>query len=155
MADKTHSNMLFANFNQDYTCISVGTRKGYSVTNCDPFGRVYTMSAYKSSECQFYRLWDLTCTPDRRRRAGYRRDALLHLAHCPCRSSGHTSFLTTETPNREHETTEHDLRAAVPERDSRCEAQPEEPGHRARNGDLHLRYQQYAATARYRDDAEP
>lgn len=53
MADKTHSNMLFANFNQDYTCISVGTRKGYSVTNCDPFGRVYTMSAYKSSECQF------------------------------------------------------------------------------------------------------
>ena len=26
-------------------CISVGTRKGYSITNCDPFGRVYTMSA--------------------------------------------------------------------------------------------------------------
>ena len=26
-------------------CISVGTRKGYSLTNCDPFGRVYTMSA--------------------------------------------------------------------------------------------------------------
>jgi hypothetical protein len=25
-------------------CISVGTRKGYSITNCDPFGRVYTMS---------------------------------------------------------------------------------------------------------------
>ena len=27
------------------SCISVGTRKGYSITNCDPFGRVYTMSA--------------------------------------------------------------------------------------------------------------
>lgn len=37
-----NSNMLFANFNQDFTCISVGTRKGYSITNCDPFGRVYT-----------------------------------------------------------------------------------------------------------------
>ncbi|GJJ10717.1 autophagy protein [Clathrus columnatus] len=34
--------MLFANFNQDFSCISVGTRKGYSVTNCDPFGRVFT-----------------------------------------------------------------------------------------------------------------
>ncbi|KAJ7448406.1 hypothetical protein FB451DRAFT_1411420 [Mycena latifolia] len=36
------SGMLFANFNQDYSCVSVGTRKGYSITNCDPFGRVYT-----------------------------------------------------------------------------------------------------------------
>ncbi|KAF9521957.1 WD40 repeat-like protein [Crepidotus variabilis] len=44
MAEKTNSNMLFANFNQDFSCISVGTRKGYSVTNCDPFGRVYTMN---------------------------------------------------------------------------------------------------------------
>ncbi|KAH8089914.1 WD40 repeat-like protein [Cristinia sonorae] len=40
----TNSNMLFANFNQDFTCISVGTRKGYSITNVDPFGKVYTMS---------------------------------------------------------------------------------------------------------------
>jgi len=39
----TNSNMLFANFNQDFTCISVGTRKGYSITNVDPFGKVYTM----------------------------------------------------------------------------------------------------------------
>ncbi|KAJ7664432.1 WD40 repeat-like protein [Mycena polygramma] len=38
------SGMLFANFNQDYSCVSVGTRKGYSVTNCDPFGRVYTQN---------------------------------------------------------------------------------------------------------------
>ncbi|KAF8156581.1 WD40 repeat-like protein [Crassisporium funariophilum] len=44
MAEKTNSNMLFANFNQDFSCISVGTRKGYSVTNCDPYGRVYTMN---------------------------------------------------------------------------------------------------------------
>ncbi|KIY61345.1 WD40 repeat-like protein [Cylindrobasidium torrendii FP15055 ss-10] len=36
--------MLFANFNQDFTCVSVGTRKGYSITNCEPFGRVYTMN---------------------------------------------------------------------------------------------------------------
>ncbi|KZV79549.1 WD40 repeat-like protein [Exidia glandulosa HHB12029] len=39
-----NTNMLFANFNQDFTCVSVGTRKGYSITNCDPFGRVYTMN---------------------------------------------------------------------------------------------------------------
>ncbi|TFK37953.1 WD40 repeat-like protein [Crucibulum laeve] len=44
MAEKANSNMLFANFNQDFSCVSVGTRKGYSITNCDPFGRVYTMN---------------------------------------------------------------------------------------------------------------
>ncbi|KAF8318696.1 WD40 repeat-like protein [Clavulina sp. PMI_390] len=37
-----NSQMLFANFNQDFSCVSVGTRKGYNITNCDPFGRVYT-----------------------------------------------------------------------------------------------------------------
>ncbi|KAF5320605.1 hypothetical protein D9611_013711 [Ephemerocybe angulata] len=41
MAD---GNMLFANFNQDFSCISLGTKRGYSITNCDPFGRVYTMN---------------------------------------------------------------------------------------------------------------
>ncbi|KAH9930438.1 WD40 repeat-like protein [Epithele typhae] len=44
MAERLNPNMLFANFNQDFTCISVGTRKGYSITNCDPFGRVYTQN---------------------------------------------------------------------------------------------------------------
>ncbi|KAJ7198167.1 WD40 repeat-like protein [Mycena pura] len=36
--------MLFANFNQDYSCVSIGTHKGYSIINCDPFGRVYTQN---------------------------------------------------------------------------------------------------------------
>ncbi|OBZ78172.1 Autophagy-related protein 18 [Grifola frondosa] len=44
MAERVNPNMLFANFNQDFTCISVGTRKGYSIINCDPFGKVYTMN---------------------------------------------------------------------------------------------------------------
>ncbi|KAK7462720.1 autophagy protein [Stygiomarasmius scandens] len=44
MAERSNPNMLFANFNQDFSCVSVGTRKGYSITNCDPFGRVYTMN---------------------------------------------------------------------------------------------------------------
>ncbi|GAA97103.1 uncharacterized protein L969DRAFT_96982 [Mixia osmundae IAM 14324] len=38
---KAHDQLLFVNFNQDKTCVSVGTRKGYNITNCDPFGRVY------------------------------------------------------------------------------------------------------------------
>ncbi|KAH8822702.1 WD40 repeat-like protein [Flagelloscypha sp. PMI_526] len=38
------SSMLFANFNQEYNCVSVGTQKGYFITNCDPFGRVYTLN---------------------------------------------------------------------------------------------------------------
>ncbi|KAF8636332.1 hypothetical protein AX17_003623 [Amanita inopinata Kibby_2008] len=44
MVERTNSNMLFANFNQEFSCISVGTRKGYSITNCDPFGRVITVN---------------------------------------------------------------------------------------------------------------
>ncbi|KAL5521724.1 TRL1 [Sanghuangporus sanghuang] len=43
-AERTNPNLLFANFNQDFTCISIGTKKGYSITNVDPFGRVYTMN---------------------------------------------------------------------------------------------------------------
>ncbi|GMG30246.1 unnamed protein product [[Candida] boidinii] len=29
----------FANFNQDFSCISVGYKNGYKVYNCDPFGK--------------------------------------------------------------------------------------------------------------------
>ncbi|KAJ3214695.1 autophagy protein [Dinochytrium kinnereticum] len=33
--------LLFANFNQDATCISVGSRLGYRIYNVDPFGKCY------------------------------------------------------------------------------------------------------------------
>ncbi|PWN19794.1 WD40 repeat-like protein [Microstroma glucosiphilum] len=37
------SNDLFSvNFNQDASCVAVGTRTGYSITNCEPFGKVYS-----------------------------------------------------------------------------------------------------------------
>lgn len=32
-----------------HSCISVGTRKGYSVINCDPFGKIYSKSEFPSS----------------------------------------------------------------------------------------------------------
>lgn len=34
--------LLTAAFNQDYTCVAVGSQHGYSIYNCDPFQRVYT-----------------------------------------------------------------------------------------------------------------
>ncbi|KAJ1551827.1 autophagy protein, partial [Cladochytrium tenue] len=40
--DKTGGPVLFVNFNQDSTCLSVGTRTGYKIYNCDPFGRFYS-----------------------------------------------------------------------------------------------------------------
>lgn len=36
--------LLSLSFNQDYSCISTGTRSGYSITNCEPFGKVYAKS---------------------------------------------------------------------------------------------------------------
>lgn len=32
------------NFNQDFSCIAVGHRKGYTILNCDPFGKVHSKS---------------------------------------------------------------------------------------------------------------
>lgn len=34
----------FINFNQDGSCISIGTNKGYKIFNCSPFGKCYTRS---------------------------------------------------------------------------------------------------------------
>lgn len=31
-------------FNQDYSCIAVGHKKGYTILNCDPFGKVHSKS---------------------------------------------------------------------------------------------------------------
>lgn len=42
----SHPDLLSVNFNQDASCISTGTRKGYTITNCDPFGKVYGKSEY-------------------------------------------------------------------------------------------------------------
>ncbi|RKP04865.1 WD40 repeat-like protein [Thamnocephalis sphaerospora] len=41
VGDKSSNDLLFINFNQDFSCISVGTRTGYKIYNCDPFGKCY------------------------------------------------------------------------------------------------------------------
>ncbi|ODV91526.1 hypothetical protein CANCADRAFT_21901 [Tortispora caseinolytica NRRL Y-17796] len=34
----------FVNFNQDFSCISVGTRQGYRIYSCEPFGQCYSQN---------------------------------------------------------------------------------------------------------------
>ncbi|GJN90958.1 hypothetical protein Rhopal_003972-T1 [Rhodotorula paludigena] len=41
---RSNPDLLSVSFNQDSTCIATGTRKGYTITNCDPFGKVYGRS---------------------------------------------------------------------------------------------------------------
>ncbi|RIA83372.1 WD40-repeat-containing domain protein [Glomus cerebriforme] len=41
---KGNNELLFINFNQDFSCISVGTQHGYKIYNCDPFGKCYSKS---------------------------------------------------------------------------------------------------------------
>lgn len=43
-AHKASNDLLSVNFNQDASCVAVGTRSGYSITNCEPFGKVYSKS---------------------------------------------------------------------------------------------------------------
>ncbi|KAI8379900.1 WD40-repeat-containing domain protein [Choanephora cucurbitarum] len=45
LGDKSTNEILFLNFNQDFSCISIGTQKGYRIYNCDPFGKCYSKTA--------------------------------------------------------------------------------------------------------------
>ncbi|KAI8886582.1 WD40 repeat-like protein [Backusella circina FSU 941] len=42
LGDKSPNEILFLNFNQDFSCVSVGTQTGYRIYNCDPFGKCYS-----------------------------------------------------------------------------------------------------------------
>ncbi|KAI8391326.1 WD40-repeat-containing domain protein [Radiomyces spectabilis] len=44
VSDKSNNDLLFINFNQDYSCISVGTKRGHRIYNCDPFNNCYSKS---------------------------------------------------------------------------------------------------------------
>lgn len=41
---KTSQDLLSVSFNQDGSCLSIGTKRGYSIANVEPFGKVYTKS---------------------------------------------------------------------------------------------------------------
>ncbi|KAI8335605.1 WD40-repeat-containing domain protein [Blakeslea trispora] len=45
LGDKSTNEILFLNFNQDFSCISIGTEKGYRIYNCEPFGKCYSKTA--------------------------------------------------------------------------------------------------------------
>ncbi|KAI9014398.1 WD40-repeat-containing domain protein [Phycomyces nitens] len=42
LGDKSTNELLFLNFNQDFSCISVGLKSGYSIYNCDPYSKCYS-----------------------------------------------------------------------------------------------------------------
>ncbi|CAI5713705.1 unnamed protein product [Peronospora destructor] len=40
-SESSVTNLLFFNFNQEAACISVGTRQGFAIYNCEPFGKCF------------------------------------------------------------------------------------------------------------------
>ncbi|EIE89305.1 hypothetical protein RO3G_14016 [Rhizopus delemar RA 99-880] len=42
LGDKSNNEILFLNFNQEFSCVSIGTKSGYRIYNCDPFGCCYS-----------------------------------------------------------------------------------------------------------------
>ncbi|EEY62758.1 uncharacterized protein PITG_21699 [Phytophthora infestans T30-4] len=40
-AESSRADLLFLNFNQEASCISVGTRQGFAIYNCEPFGKCF------------------------------------------------------------------------------------------------------------------
>lgn len=44
--------LLSINFNQDYSCISVGTKTGYRIYNCEPFTKCYSKGKAADSSLQ-------------------------------------------------------------------------------------------------------
>lgn len=52
---QANPDLLHLAFNQDSSCISIGTRKGYSIHNVEPFGRVYSRGQSASLRLGDYR----------------------------------------------------------------------------------------------------
>ncbi|WFC96274.1 autophagy protein [Malassezia brasiliensis] len=44
MAPAPRSALCSANFNQDFSCIAIGTRTGYAIVQCEPFTRVFAQA---------------------------------------------------------------------------------------------------------------
>ncbi|KAJ2455252.1 autophagy protein [Coemansia sp. RSA 2336] len=44
ISTRVDGDLLFINFNQDFSCLSVGTKNGYKIYNCEPFGKCYARS---------------------------------------------------------------------------------------------------------------
>ncbi|KAG7401065.1 WD repeat domain phosphoinositide-interacting protein 2 [Phytophthora boehmeriae] len=40
-SESSNTDLLFLSFNQEASCISVGTRKGFAIYNCEPFGKCF------------------------------------------------------------------------------------------------------------------
>jgi len=48
--ENADSQLLYVNFNQDYSCLAAGTSKGFAIYNCDPFGLCYERLEEDSGE---------------------------------------------------------------------------------------------------------
>lgn len=148
---KASQDLLSVSFNQDGSCLSVGTRRGYSIANVEPFGKVYTKSDGPCSIVEMLFCTSLVAvvgTADSQPSSSPRKLKIINtkvgnITPCPQKAD---SYHDTETV--------HNMRACVPHCCPWCQVESKAPGCHFRRRNLHLRHLKYEASSHNRDEPQ-
>ena len=144
MAPAPRSALCSANFNQDFSCIAIGTRTGYSIVQCEPFTRVFAQGTLRAPHSRSRRT----------HRAGG--DAVQHEPRDRRAAAGRLGARQQRPAPQchQHQAAVDDLRAVVPDPGAPCAHEPSPPRRGAPGRAVRVRHQQHEAPAHRGDRAE-